>query len=259
MGKIANAFRNMYLFSKEDIIDSFKLFMEHIEFDEDNHYTNESKQKKIQLCNEFFVALQKCKLPTLTELWWYYDYEITGRGIFLNLCLADEKNIELDEDNETISMMSSTVESTLIKIECEYLTVEQFAKIQDVSPVTVRQWIRRGKLRNAKKMGRDWFISSFEDKPSRGYMSVQYSLAESTQIEKFPLVAAAESIFIYQDDKDKSVFHCIFENFKSHFYQSMQLKRKEVEEIELAIISSGKAKVESNIQFVPMQLDRKNI
>ncbi len=246
-----SAFRNSKLFSKEELIESFKLTMEYIEFDEDTGYTQDAIQKKMQICKKFLSTLEKCKLPRLTELWWYYEYEFTGDGIELYLCTADESDIELDEDSRIISSMSSTIESTLLKVACDYLTVEQFADIQGVSPVTVRQWIRRGKLRNAKKNGRDWLIPSLEDKPYRGYESVQYFLTEPLQIDEFPLVAASDCIWIHQDHHEKTVYLCTFANFKTHFRQKIELNRQEVERLELSLISSGKAKPGSKMQFVP--------
>lgn len=41
------------------------------------------------------------------------------------------------------------------------------AKLYDVEPVTVRQWIRRGKLREAEKVGKEWRISELTDVPGR--------------------------------------------------------------------------------------------
>jgi excisionase family DNA binding protein len=252
MMNLEKAFRNSHLFTKEDLIESFELTKEHIEFDEENHYTQASIQKKLQLCNKFLTELQKCKLPKLAELWWFYDYEFTGDGIALKLCSTEMDDIELEDDGKTISTMSFTEESILLKVECDYLTVDQFAEIQGVSPITVRQWIRRGKLRNAKKMGRDWLIPSLEDKPSRGYESVQYIFSEPIEIHEFPLVAVSDSIFIYQDSDNRQIFHCIFDNFSKNFHQSIELSRKEVEMLELALISSGKVKVDSRVKYVPM-------
>ncbi|HPR94455.1 MAG TPA: helix-turn-helix domain-containing protein [Syntrophomonadaceae bacterium] len=98
--------------------------------------------------------------------------------------------------------MTSTVEHTLITVECDYLTVEKYAAMHNVEPVTVRQWIRRGKLRHAKKNGRDWLIPDTEDKPRRGFTSVQYVVENGEHIEsdEFPLLAVSESIFIVQNE-----------------------------------------------------------
>lgn len=149
--------------------------------------------------------------------------------------------------------MTSTVEHTLITVECDYLSVEQFASMLGVEPVTVRQWIRRGKLRYAKKAGRDWLISCVEDKPRRGFSSVQYVVEKDCEIssDEFPLLSTADSITILQDQKQKSKFVCYLNNYKTKFHSELELTRSEVERLEHTIIESGKARVEGNIQYVP--------
>lgn len=69
---------------------------------------------------KIFSSSKKCKLPVLTELWWFYEYQFLGNSMELNLCQADEIEVE----NGEISGMTSTVEHTLITVECDYLTVE---------------------------------------------------------------------------------------------------------------------------------------
>ncbi len=249
MHDIEAAFRNSQLFSKEELILSFELMMEHIEHDAG--YTKGSIKQKLELCNKFLVVLKKCKLPILTELYYFYDYKLTGNGIELNLWSAE--NLEVDEDGTSISTMSLALERTLLNVKCEYVTIDQFSKIQEVKPLTVTQWIHRGRLRNAKKDGDKWLIPSIEDKPSRGYESVQYLIedAESVQIDEFPLVSMCDSIWIRQDDEDKRKFICRFDNYKTHFHEKMELSRNDVESIEFELISSGKAKPEGIIRWVP--------
>ncbi|MFZ5645383.1 MAG: helix-turn-helix domain-containing protein [Bacillota bacterium] len=115
--------------------------------------------------------------------------------------------------------MTSTVEHTFITVKCDYLTVEQYSSMLGIEPVTVRQWIRRGKLRHAKKNGRDWLIPDTEDKPQRGFTSVQYIVEKEAQIEsdEFPLLSACESIFILQDQGNKRKFICYLNNYKTKF------------------------------------------
>ncbi len=45
--------------------------------------------------------------------------------------------------------------------------LDRIGKLYDVEPVTVRQWIRRGKLREAEKVGKEWRISELTDVPGR--------------------------------------------------------------------------------------------
>lgn len=242
-------FRENHLFTREDIIKSLELFIEHEELNEEPRYSNDVVKNRIKLCKKFLAAVKKSKLPALSELWWFYEYQFLGNRMELNLCHADEIKVE----NGEISGMIDTVEHTLITVECDYLTVEKYASMLGVEPVTVRQWIRRGKLRHAKKIGRDWLIPDTEDKPRRGFTYVQYVVEEEAKIEsdEFPLLAACDSISIFQDQNNKRKFICYLRNYKTNFSSELELTRSEVERLEHIIIESGKARVEGNIQYVP--------
>ena len=242
-------FREDYLFTREDILKSLELFVEHERLNEEPAYSSEVVKNRVKLCEKFIEAVRKCKLPVLTELWWYYEYQFLGNSMELNLCQANEIEVENDE----ISGMTSTVEHTLITVECDYLTVEQYAAMHGVEPVTVRQWIRRGKLRHAKKNGRDWLIPDTEDKPRRGFTSVQYIVENEAHIEskEFPLLSACDSIVILQDEDNKNKFICYLKNYRTKFNSKLELTRSEVERLEHTIIESGKARVAGNIQYTP--------
>ncbi|GAB6174525.1 hypothetical protein JCM15765_40030 [Paradesulfitobacterium aromaticivorans] len=242
-------FREDYLFTREDILKSLELFVEHERLNEEPAYSDEVVKNRVKLCKKFIAAVKKCKLPVLTELWWYYEYQFLDNSMELNLCQADEIEVENDE----ISSMTSTIEYTLITVECDYLTVEQYASMLGIEPVTVRQWIRRGKLRHAKKNGRDWLIPDTEDKPQRGFTSVEYIVENEAQIEsdEFPLLSACDTIFILQDQDNKRKFVCFLNNYKTKFKSKLELTRSEVERLEHTIIESGKARVGGSIQYVP--------
>lgn len=44
----------------------------------------------------------------------------------------------------------------------DWITTAQAAELRHVALVTIQQWIRRGKLRNVKKFGRDWMVDKNE-------------------------------------------------------------------------------------------------
>lgn len=246
-------FRESYLFTRGDVLESLELFIEHEKINEDHEYSNEVVKNRVKLCEKFISAVEKCKLPELTELWWFYEYQFLDDRMELNLSYADEIEVESDE----ICCMTSTVEHTLITVECDYLTVEQYADMLNVKPVTVRQWIRRGKLRHAKKIGRDWLIPNTEDKPRRGFESVQYIVENDAYIEsnEFPFLSLCESVLIVQDKDNKNTFFCYFNNHKNKLNNKLELTRSEVERLEHTIIESGKARVVGNVQYVP-QINR---
>jgi hypothetical protein len=253
MEDILAIFYRYYCFSKDDLIQCFKLTMDSIENDKISGYTKGSRQQKLKLCKKFLTTLEKCKLPTLIpEQWQYYEYEFTGNALELSLCEANNCEFELTEDGKDISTMAYSVESVLLRTEYEYVTIDEFAKIHEVTSKTVQNWIRRGKLRNAKMLDKnDWRIPSVDDKPSRYYNLIQYEIPEPLRIDEFPLVSAADNIMIHQDFDDPKVYKCSFTNRKSGFRQDMKLNRKDVEELEFALISSGKAKPCSSCGWVP--------
>lgn len=73
-----------------------------------------------------------------------------GYAVELHLCSTDG-DFEVDKDGY-ISKLTYSTESTLLKVNCKYLTVEQFADLHSVSLATVHKWICSGKLRHAKKL-----------------------------------------------------------------------------------------------------------
>lgn len=247
-------FKENHLFKKKEIQKSFQNFVEHIQNSDEEEYSEAKRQKILELCERFKDALDKCNLPEMKDDWWYYQYNLTNDGIDLALSFCEE--LEVDSDGEIISMTASE-EFIFLNIKCDYLTVEQYAKDYNVTPTTVRQWIRRGKLRSAKKIGRDWLIPSIADKPKRGFESVTYhwGMLPKTVSEEFPFLADNFScIYIFQDEEDKSKFHCIMGYPGSHNREKITLNTQEREKLELSLISNPAIQAEelsSSIMFMP--------
>jgi len=242
-------FRENYLFSREDIMKSFEMFIDHMRLNEHPRCSPIALKNQLKLCERFLDTIKKCKLPVLTELWNFYEYRFLIGSIVLDLCNASEIEIENDE----LGTISVTVEHTLIEIECEYLTVNQFAAMHQVDEKTVGQWICKGKLRHAKKVGQNWLIPNTQDKPKRVFDTVQYVVKADEKITnyEFPTLAMIESVFISQDNSDKKIYHAHFRNFTSGYSCEMDLSRDEVERLEYIIIESGKAEIEATIQYNP--------
>ena len=113
----------------------------------------------------FKRKLELTVLPRTLEDWWRYTYELSHKGVRLyvehiNTIWINEDTGELDE--ETVDQVFP-----LISYDARMLTVDEYAKLYDVEPVTVRQWIRRGKIREAEKAGKEWRISELTDVPRR--------------------------------------------------------------------------------------------
>ncbi len=238
-------FKQFHLFSKEEAQSSFDSYIEHLKTSNEEGYSDEKRRKILELCERFKLKLDNCMLPKLQENWWYYEYSLTNDGI--ELCLMHCEDMRWDKDG-WISSMSSTPQSTMICVKCDYLTTEQYAAYYGVSPTTVRQWIRRGKLRSAKKNGRDWLIPSIADKPRRGFENVTYLWEQLPEqiIDEFPFLKNHKCVSIDKDPNDKSRFICTIGWLTSDDVFKASISNQEREKLELALISSDEVEVEMN-------------
>lgn len=149
--------------------------------------------------------------------------------------------------------MSVTVEHVLLDIEADLLSIEKFAELHQVNVDTVLQWINRGKLRHARRIGQEWLIPDTEDRPGRTFETVEYIVKKDCQIKnnEYPTLALAEAVFIYQDDDDNKKYYAIFKNFTTDYRCKIDLNKDEVERLEYILIESGQTEIEVTVQFVP--------
>ena len=101
---------------------------------------------------------------------WFYSFEVTNKNAALYIRHVSE--IQEDEDGNVVFDIDERFR--LINYPVGLLTVEQFASRSKIEAGTVRQWIRRGKLRNAIKVGGEWRIPEIADPPRRGFTPVRY-------------------------------------------------------------------------------------
>ena len=101
---------------------------------------------------------------------WFYSFEVTNKNAALYIRHVSE--IQEDEDGNVVFDIDERFR--LINYPVGLLTVEQFASHSKIEAGTVRQWIRRGKLRNAIKVGGEWRIPEITDPPTRGFTPVRY-------------------------------------------------------------------------------------
>lgn len=233
-------FRNEFCLNKKDLQQDFSSFVKTNVIESDIAFTQTHQNSLLKLCDEFKKSLDSCNLPDLKDDWWYYDFYIGNDEIELNLLFCNV--LELDETGEIIRT-ESTVEFTLLNTKSDYLTVDQFAKNHGVTNTTVRQWIRRGKLRTAKKMGRDWLIPSIAERPSRGFTSVRYRWIVLPQniSDQFPFLKGYKSIFVTQNEQNKSIFDCYLNDGNSGTH--MMLSNIEREKLEVALIGNSTIEV----------------
>ena len=246
--KDIEAFNNFVSRTKEEIIREFKDYYNFIKTDEEEieSMTQVYRESLFKLCDKFIEEINKIKIPELTDPWWFYSFTLRHDKIVLELSYCND--LEVDEDEpESLSSMESTAEFVLLEVSCNYLTVSEYAKLHSVSEVTVRQWIRRGKIRSAKKEGKNWLIPEIEERPERGFTSVSYFFKEDIPMEltqKYDFLNGAVSIFITQNKEDSELFNIYVRHKNSKENSLITVSNKKRQIIELDLISSGRIEYE---------------
>lgn len=170
---------------------------------------------------------------------WYYSFTVSNTEA--TLFVRHAKLIEKRENEGIASIHIEYDESfKLISYPVNLLSVDEYAKLNKIETVTVRQWIRRGKLRTAVKIGGEWRIPEITDTPSRGYTSVRYynngrffALPQSYKcLEQNPLY-----IDIYPSKERKGFCQILLDGIPAKISGEL-IPDVDREKIELALIST---------------------
>ncbi len=236
-------FKQYHSQTQDEIIEEFKSHYNYYKENDDlENQSKEHKEKYLKLCEKFLRKLETLNLPKLTDDWWCYCYLLKNDSIDLSLSFCSEIKVE---DNE-ITEETFNDEYILLSVKCNYLSVSEYAKLYNVTDVTVRQWIRRGKIRSAKKQGRDWIIPDIADKPRRGFEAVTYFWKNLSKelIEKIPFLDGYNALLILQNEDNKRLFDVILSNDEMELRKKIQINNIEREKLELELISSGMVNIE---------------
>ena len=122
-----------------------------------------------QLLNKVIVEIASRNIFDAPE-GWFYSFVITNKSAALYIQHVAE--IQMDENGN--ALLDVNEKFRLINYPVRLLTVEEYASVSKTEAGTVRQWIRRGKLRNAIKIGGEWRIPEITDPPTRGFTPVRY-------------------------------------------------------------------------------------
>ena len=173
---------------------------------------------------------------------WCYEVGFNSKSICLEIDYCELYGFTDD------GILASSVKNsfTLIEIHSKLLSVDEYAKIYDVGVGTVRQWIRRGKIRTAIKEGNEWRIPELTEKPTRGFDCGMYGWKDEIHglPKKYEFINDYDSVTIDRDMDDNKLYHAYFhgefdkeQGFSKKNYD-YQMDRNEVEKLELVLISN---------------------
>lgn len=208
-----------------------------------------------RLTDEFAETVKGKQFPEMTEYLWGYDVCYDCDSVELTLTKYTESTYFDDEEKKEYPSYETDEYYVLVKVESRLLSIDEYAQNYGVDPKTVTQWIRRGKIRTAKKIGNTWMIPEATDTPSRGYTPARYLLGADMRplTDEYSFLTGAESLHIGQDGEDKTKF--VINCYKAqdgteeamHPIHTEVLSQKEKEKFELALISHPKVRYVPNI------------
>lgn len=207
------------------------------------HTISYYNQLKEQL-DMFQKEIKKTVLPKRLEPYWRYTYEFTPSGsiLFLEHIKELEATVDADPKDEMVTSETGDQVFILVATEGDYLSVDEYAKKYEVEAVTVRQWIRRGKLKTAKKFGKEWYIPALTDIPGRGYEGGQYRIRGYCDDvpEEFAYINDFKLITIWQIHNDKNCYRILLSDMKGYRANTKEvtLNNEQRERLELYLMAS---------------------
>ncbi len=239
------AFQEDAFTTKEDVLFDLKWRLEDLESGKGslelwNHSVG-FKNAYIDLIKRFFADIEKTTLFEKLEPWWSYECEIDDSGASLLLRYFSSVDFDDEGNMDTVSIGQEFV---LVKTSSRLLTVEQYAEQYDVTVSTVRQWIRRGKLRSAIKTGNEWRIPELCEITDRGYKTGYFEVSENVGEvpEEYAFIKDGKGVVIMQN-KDKKDEFIVMVDYNEKTKRTMDSKERE--KFELFLISNPMIKAQS--------------
>ena len=134
---------------------------------------------------------------------WRYAIIVRGSGIFLVLEHVSPKELGIREEekvDEQYEMISS---------KAQLFNVEDYARLHDISHVAAVTRIRRGKIRSAVKVGKEWRIPALAEPVERGYKRAVYAWRGrlSGLPNTYKVIEDYQRAEFFQDEEDLTLYH----------------------------------------------------
>lgn len=206
------------------------------------------------LFEKLYEQIDNSELFDAPEGMWHYVilYNCYGIRVVLQKEEFCDKYPFCDEDFETeyatwnrfLSNLETIDSYQMFNVAARLLTVEEYAQRYGVKVVTVRQWIRRGKIRSALKYGSEWRIPELAPTPNseRGYKTAYYSWEDELKDlpDGFDFINKYKRVTICTTN-DKKNYEVDFNAFGVPEY-GILLDESRKEKLELYLISNPNVK-----------------
>lgn len=184
-----------------------------------------------RLLLEFERQLSTTVLPEPLNEWWSYSYIITSYGVKLMMNYN-----EWTHDYGHGYTCKRATQITVLEVPAKMLSVSEYAAMNGVETVTVRQWIRRAKIRSVVKYGREWLIPELTEPPrGKGYTACRYYWKDTlTELPpKLEFLNNFKNVCIEKCEVGRGYFLLSFNDYISGVYQPWSdTEYKEAEAVE---------------------------
>lgn len=186
---------------------------------------------------EFKHDIEQTRLFNELEAGWEYIIEYSYSDFQLKLL---HHEVTFDGNDQPQDIIDQVF--TLVKTAAPYLTTAEYASLYGVGETAVRNWLRRGKLRAAERVGNVWRIPALLTPPRvRGYQRASYSWKKELVDlhEEFRYINDYRSLVIEQDDTDKKQYKIyLYTTSSVNAARTVRMGAIERERLELMLISN---------------------
>ena len=238
-------FMSHRLRTKEDVLKSLdKKVEKYVEAAKDDHKTPSAFYIMLDaMLHKFKERISNAVLFDELPEWWIYDYNLDYDRF--SLYMEHVKEIKVDEETVHYRSFVSDARYPLVGFAFKTLSASEYAELYGVGDGTVRQWIRRGKLRTATKIGNEWRIPILTVPPGRGYEGAQYIWYEEMEglPEEYSYLNDYKLATFFPDREEKDKFHVLLVSKETvncddtSKNKELILDAKEREKLELIMIA----------------------
>ena len=243
-------FKDLFMTKKEDILriaeDGIKLINEKANSDKvhSSAYYHSLKSR----LSDFIEYVNLSHLPELNDEFSYF-VEVRTDAIVLYIKYVNEYRLIKETSRREYS---TSDEYEIIKLPFKLLSIEEYESLNNTISYVVVQWIRRGKLKNAKKAGREWYISEIEEivKDNKEAVYRWKTTNEKIFSDEYDYFNKYSKATIVQDSNSKTNYKLILYDDLTGEDKIEELTTNKKQKVETMLIGNENVKYINNLIIV---------
>lgn len=220
--------------TKEELVEAIEDYIERYEESENEDDVMDNAKVIYEVVKELARLVKKATMPEKLDNYWYYTAAIDENKAYVALAHADE--CDLNSQGE-IKYLSSDAMYEIISTPVPDVSSAEFAELVGVKEVTIRQWIRRGKLTSGYKMGNQWripVVAVINDYGVAGQSEYEWKTYLGNLPEEFEYLNDYSSVVIWQNSNRTGKYSV---EFYGNEAKCIEMDVKEKEKLEVFLVA----------------------